>query len=96
MMADLYDPKILILTFPLQYQRVEGKYTSLEPLIAQEREHIKNLVSRIASLKPNLLLVEKSVSNIALEFLLKMDIPVVQNIKFSLLEKIGNYISHFS
>lgn len=89
MMRTLNFPKILILTFPLQYQRVEGEYTSLEPLIAQEREHIKNLVSRIASLKPDLLLVQKSVCNIALEFFLKMDIPVVPNIKYSLLEKIS-------
>jgi 1-phosphatidylinositol-3-phosphate 5-kinase len=90
MMARLNNPRILILTFPLQYQRVEGEYTSLEPLIAQEREHILNLVSRIASLQPTLLLVEKTVCNIAMEFLLKMDISVVQNVKLSLLETIGN------
>ncbi|KAI8907211.1 hypothetical protein EDD86DRAFT_192392 [Gorgonomyces haynaldii] len=89
MLKPIQNPNILILTFPLQYQRVESEFTSLEPLIAQEREHVVNLCARLHALKPDLILVQKSVSRIALDYFLEHNLTVVQNVKISLLEAIA-------
>lgn len=89
MLGPLINPKILIITFALQFQRVENEFTSLENLISQEREHIMNLVGRLAALKPDLIFVQKSVSHIAMQYLIEANIAVVQNVKFSLLESIA-------
>lgn len=82
-------PRILIITFPLEYARHQQHFMSLEPLIRQEREFLENLVSRIAALKPNLLLVEKNVSGLALELLEKANIATALNVKSSVLEAVS-------
>lgn len=82
-------PNILILTFPLEYARQQQHFMSLEPLIRQEREFLQNLVNRIAALQPNLLLVERNVSGLALEFLEKANIATAYNVKASVLEAVS-------
>lgn len=82
-------PNILILTFPLEYARHQQHFMSLEPVIRQEREFLQNLVHRIAALQPNLLLVERNVSGLALEFLEKADIATAYNVKASVLEAVS-------
>ncbi|RJE16943.1 1-phosphatidylinositol-3-phosphate 5-kinase, partial [Aspergillus sclerotialis] len=62
---------------------------SLEPVIRQEREFLENLVSRIAALRPNLLLVEKNVSGLALELLEEANIATAYNVKSSVLEAVS-------
>lgn len=47
----------------------------------QELEFLKNLVGRIAALKPGLLLVEKTVSRLAQDMLLAKGISLILNIK---------------
>ncbi|KAL8698000.1 MAG: hypothetical protein Q9201_006809, partial [Fulgogasparrea decipioides] len=82
-------PSILILTFPLEYARHQQHFMSLEPVIRQEREFLQNLVNRIAALQPNLLLVERHVSGLALEFLEKANIATAYNVKASVLEAVS-------
>lgn len=82
-------PNILIITFALEYARHQQQFMSLEPVIRQEREFLENLVSRIAALRPNLLLVEKSVSGLALELLEKANIATAYNVKPSVLEAVS-------
>ncbi|KAL8948070.1 MAG: hypothetical protein Q9222_005710 [Ikaeria aurantiellina] len=82
-------PSILILTFPLEYARHQQHFMSLEPVIRQEREFLQNLVSRIAALRPKLLLVERNVSGLALEFLEKANIATAYNVKASVLEAVS-------
>ncbi|KAL2216676.1 phosphatidylinositol-4-phosphate 5-kinase [Thermoascus aurantiacus ATCC 26904] len=82
-------PNILIITFALEYARHQQHFMSLEPVIRQEREFLENLVSRIAALRPNLLLVEKNVSGLALEFLEKANIATAYNVKPSVLEAVS-------
>lgn len=82
-------PRILIITFPLEYARHQQHFMSLGPVIRQEREFLENLVSRIAALKPNLLLVEKNVSGLALELLEKANIATAYNVKSSVLEAVS-------
>ncbi|KAI9482651.1 MAG: hypothetical protein EXX96DRAFT_615661 [Benjaminiella poitrasii] len=91
MVRPLRNPKILILMFSLDYSRVEmeNQLLSIEPVISQEREHIRQLVARIVALRPSLVIVKSTVSRLALEFLLEAQIPVVHHVKQSVLEAIA-------
>ncbi|KAJ5551457.1 Zinc finger FYVE/PHD-type [Penicillium sp. DV-2018c] len=82
-------PNILIITFPLEYARQQHHFMSLEPVIRQEREFLENLVSRISALHPNLLLVEKTVSGLALGLLEQAGIATAYNVKPSVLEAVS-------
>ncbi|KAG2235832.1 hypothetical protein INT48_003944 [Thamnidium elegans] len=91
MMHNISNPRILILLFSLDYSRIEmeNQLLSINPVITQEREHIKKLVGRIVALKPSLLVVKSTVSRLALEFLLEAKIPVIHNVKHSVIEAIA-------
>ncbi|KAI7900547.1 uncharacterized protein BX663DRAFT_149637 [Cokeromyces recurvatus] len=91
MAIHLRNPKILILMFSLDYSRVEmeNQLLSIEPVISQEREHIRKLVARIVALRPSLIVVKSTVSRLALEFLLEAQIPVIHNVKQSVIEAVA-------
>lgn len=55
----------------------------------QEKDHLKMAVAKIHAERPNILLVEKSVSRFAQEYLLAKDISLVLNIKRPLLDRIA-------
>lgn len=57
--------------------------------ILQEMDHLKMAVAKIEAQRPNILLVEKSVSRYAQEYLLAKNISLVLNIKNPLLERIA-------
>ncbi|MCJ1396584.1 1-phosphatidylinositol-3-phosphate 5-kinase [Xylographa bjoerkii] len=89
MPRSIANPSILILTFPLEYARHQQHFMSLEPVIRQEKEYLQNLVHRIAALRPQLLLVQRNVSGLALEFLEQAHIATAYNVKASVLEAIS-------
>ena len=55
----------------------------------QENDHLKMIIKKIEALHPNVLLVEKSVSSYAQEYLLAKEISLVLNVKRPLLERIA-------
>lgn len=55
----------------------------------QEIDHLKLVVSKIEAHRPNVLLVEKSVSSYAQEYLLEKEISLVLNVKRPLLNRIA-------
>ncbi|KAK5050771.1 hypothetical protein LTR84_003330 [Exophiala bonariae] len=83
------NPKILIITFALEYARHEQHFMSLDPVIRQEREYLENLVGRIATLKPDVLLAQRNVSGLALELLEKARITTIFNVKSSVLDAVS-------
>lgn len=89
MPRSIYNPRIAILSFPIEYARHHKHFMSLEPVIAQEREYLRNLVKRIANLGVQLLLVEKNVAGLALDFLEQSGIAVVANVKPSVLNAVA-------
>lgn len=89
MPRNIQRPNILIITFALEYARHEQHFMSLEPVIRQEREYLENLVGRIAAQKPNLLLVQRHVSGMALELLEKAHIATAYNVKPTVLEAVS-------
>ncbi|KAI5124133.1 hypothetical protein M0805_000944 [Coniferiporia weirii] len=77
------NPRIMFVTFPLEFQRVEGQYMHFGQIVRQEKEYLGNLASRIAALRPHVVLVEKSVSRLALEALVGHNIAVARTVKES-------------
>lgn len=89
MPRNIPNPRIVIITFAIEYARHQAHFMSLEPVIAQEREYLRNLVNRIAALRPNVLLVQRNVSGLALEFLEKEGIAVIYNVKTAVLNAVS-------
>lgn len=77
----LNNPRIMVLTLPLEYHRVEGQYVALTPVMAQERDYLRGLVQRIAAQRPHIVLASSPVSRIALEGLLAANIAVARSVK---------------
>jgi 1-phosphatidylinositol-3-phosphate 5-kinase len=89
MARSISHPRILIVTFAIEYARHETHFMSLDPVIAQEQEYLQNLVNRIAALRPNVLLVQRHVSGTALKLLERAGITVAYNIKESVLAAVA-------
>ncbi|KAM0788818.1 hypothetical protein ACM66B_002904 [Microbotryomycetes sp. NB124-2] len=85
----LVNPRVMLLAFPLEYHRVENQLTSLETLVKQEREYLHNLVQRVVAQRPHIILVERNVSRLALEFLLENGIAVARNVKREALQSVA-------
>ncbi|KAL8113631.1 1-phosphatidylinositol-3-phosphate 5-kinase FAB1B isoform X1 [Apium graveolens] len=89
MTSKIEKPRLLILGGALEYQRVPNLLSSFETLLQQEKDHLKMAVAKIDAHKPDVLLVEKSVTRYAQEYLLEKNISVVLNVKRPLLERIA-------
>ncbi|XP_057504407.1 1-phosphatidylinositol-3-phosphate 5-kinase FAB1B-like isoform X2 [Actinidia eriantha] len=89
MTSRIEKPRLLILGGALEYQRVSNLLSSFDTLLQQEMDHLKMAVAKIDAHQPDVLLVEKSVSRFAQEYLLAKDISLVLNIKRPLLERIA-------
>lgn len=84
------NPRIVIVSFPIEYQRhQQHHFMSLQPVIEQEKEYLRMVVSRIANLRPHVLLANKSVSGVALQYLSDAGIAVVYNVKLAVIEAVS-------
>ncbi|KAF9570985.1 1-phosphatidylinositol-3-phosphate 5-kinase [Mortierella alpina] len=90
MSRTIQNPRILILQFALEFQRFEHHFMSLEPIVNQEKEFLTHLVGRIMHLSPHIIVVEKTVSRLALELLLKHKVAVAYNVKPEVTEAIAH------
>ncbi|CAB3220369.1 unnamed protein product [Arctia plantaginis] len=57
MPQQITNPTVLLLDCSIAYQRVEGKLTSLEPVLLQEQEYLVRCAARIRALQPRVVLV---------------------------------------
>ena len=83
------NPRVMLVTFPLEFSRVEGQYMHFGQIVRQEKEYLGNLASRIAALRPHVVLVEKSVSRLALDAFAKHNIAVARGVKPSAIQTIA-------
>ncbi|KDN36771.1 hypothetical protein K437DRAFT_260021 [Tilletiaria anomala UBC 951] len=81
--------RVMVIQFPIEFHRPDTQFVSLEPVIAQEQEYTRLLVARILALRPQLLVVEKTVSRLALEMLEDAGVIVVWSLKASAVEAIS-------
>lgn len=89
MRTDILNPSILLLAIPLEYERVQLKLSALDPVVRQEREFYKHLITRVTSKHPNVILAQCTVSRIAQELLFEAGITVIVNVKRSVMERIA-------
>jgi 1-phosphatidylinositol-3-phosphate 5-kinase len=85
------DPKILLITFPIEYSRAGNHFMSLDPVIAQETEYLRKLVRRITTLRPDVILAGDRVSGIALKMLDDHGIAVATGVKSTVINRVARY-----
>ncbi|CAH1099797.1 unnamed protein product [Psylliodes chrysocephalus] len=89
MLTEIDNPKILLLQCSVVYQRTEGRLMSLEPVLMQEYEYLRNVAARIVALRPNVVLVQKNISRLAQDMLRQHNVTLVHNVKQSVLERLS-------
>lgn len=82
-------PRILLLTCSVEFERSTNKLSSFDQLRSQEHEYLKNLVARIFTHKPDLILVQGSVAKIAQDMLFDLGITLVINVKPSVMKRVS-------
>lgn len=85
MPRSILNPRIVIISFPIEYQRHQQHFMSLQPVIEQEKEYLRVVVSRIMTLRPQVLLAERSVAGVALQYLSEANVAVAYNVKPSVI-----------
>lgn len=89
MARKISNPRIMLVTFPLEYHRHQQQFMSLQPVIEQEKEYLRVVVQRISNFRPNVLLAEKGVSGVALQYLSEANISVAYNVKHTVIEAVS-------
>ncbi|XVF02830.1 hypothetical protein REPUB_Repub04eG0208000 [Reevesia pubescens] len=89
MTSQYKNPRLLLLEGALEFLKVPNQLASFSTLLQQENDHLKMIIAKIEALRPNVLLVEKSVSSYVQEYLLAKEISLVLNVKRPLLECIA-------
>ncbi len=64
-------------------------FVSLYTVCVQEKDHLQLAVERVAAMRPDVLLVERSVARSAQDALLRKGISLVLNVKPKLLERLA-------
>lgn len=89
MPRSIANPRVMLVTFAIEYTRHQAHFIQLDRILAQEKEYLRKLVGRIAALGPHVLLVQRNVSGLALEFLQEAGIVVASNVKYTVLQAVG-------
>ena len=94
MTAQFTNPKILILSGSTGFFLGEKKITSMEKIVGQEDNFMKIFLELIVNnIKPNLIIVEKSMPFVVVDELTKIGISVILNTKKKFLKLISRLIS---
>lgn len=83
------NPRLLLIMFPLVYQKNENHFMSLDSVLAQEQEYLNKLVLRLTLLNPDVVLVGANVSGHALKLLDEAGVVVQYNMKPQVIERIA-------
>eukprot|EP00930_Biecheleria_cincta_P045029 TRINITY_DN3102_c0_g2_i1.p1 TRINITY_DN3102_c0_g2~~TRINITY_DN3102_c0_g2_i1.p1 ORF type:complete len:560 (-),score=129.78 TRINITY_DN3102_c0_g2_i1:54-1733(-) len=88
MRRTIKNPRVVLLDCPLEYKKGESqtnveitKEADWEKLLMQEEEEMKRVCDDILKVKPDLVITEKGVSDLAQHFLLKGGVSVVRRIR---------------
>jgi hypothetical protein len=85
----IQNAKIMMLSGGIEYTRSENQIASLDALLEQEERYMEIIVSKMFKLKPDVLIVGKSVCRKAQELLLRANIVLIQYVKPSLMSRIA-------
>ncbi|AMD22153.1 HGL187Wp [Eremothecium sinecaudum] len=91
MPREMHAPRILVIMFPVEYQKNDNQLLSLASVMAQEKEYLNKLVLRLTSLSPDIILAGSKVSGYALKLLCDAGIVVQYNLKPQVIERISKF-----
>mmetsp|Transcript_21134 Transcript_21134/g.73006 ORF Transcript_21134/g.73006 Transcript_21134/m.73006 type:complete len:1779 (-) Transcript_21134:904-6240(-) len=83
------NPRILLLSGGIEFQRTCSRLASFGTLMEQEQRYTQIMIDKIVRLRPDLLLVGQSVSRQAQEYLHQHEVIVIQNVKPNLMNRIA-------
>ena len=89
MAKEILNPRIMLLANGIEYTRTENRILTLETLLEQENRYFQILINKITKMKPDILIVGRSVSGKAQELLMETNIVLLQHVKPSLMERIA-------
>merc|ERR1712190_153806 len=88
MRREIKNPRVVLLDCPLEYKKGESqtnveitKEDDWEKLLQQEEEEIKKVCDDIIKVKPDVVITEKGVSDLAQHFLLKANISCIRRVR---------------
>lgn len=84
-------PKIALLMFPIEYLKQKEQFISLRIVNSQQSVYISNLVSRLVSLEPDVVVVGDTVCGLAENLLEEAGVTVLSNVKPQVIERISRY-----
>lgn len=91
MLSKVENPRIALLMFPIEYLKLKEQFISLRIVHSQQDVYITNLVSRLISLEPDVVVVGDTVCGLAEKLLEDANITVISNVKPQVIERISRY-----
>jgi len=88
MRREIRNPRIVLLDCPLEYKKGESatqlelsKATDFANVLRQEEVEVQEMCNEILRVKPDIVITEKGVSDLAQHFLLKNNVSVIRRIR---------------
>lgn len=88
MRRDIKNPRILLLDCPLEYKKGESqtnveltKESDFAAILRQEEEEVSRMCADIIAVRPDLVITEKGVSDLAQHFLMKANISCIRRVR---------------
>lgn len=96
MRRKIENPRVLLLDCPLEYKKGEST-TSVEimneedfnTLLRQEEEYVENICAQIVAFKPDIVITEKGVSDLAQHYLVKANITAFRRLRKSDMNRVA-------
>ena len=85
------NPRIALVAESIMFKD-RNAMVSLETVQLQEAEYVKNVIGKLLELRPNLVLVEKSVTHLAQEILRREGVSLAVNVKPKVLSRLSRLI----
>jgi chaperonin GroEL (HSP60 family) len=82
------NPRMIILANSLGYMRDDDDFIDIDLELRQEETYLQIILRKIEKFKPNLIIVEKDISEKARDELYSMGITCVKNVKKSVIDRI--------
>ena len=89
METSIRNPTILLLKCAFEFQRRENTLSYFDTLQLQEEQYLKNVVAKVKAFRPSIILVQKSMSRLALDMLYELGIIVAVNVKQSVMNRVA-------
>jgi len=85
----IVDPRVLLLSCAIEYDRTGMRFASIDSLRSQETEYLSLQVAKIMSAKPDVVVVQRSVALEAQHMLLRHGVTVISNVPEAQMRKLA-------